>query len=553
MSRRGRQAVAGLTLSCALLALAAAFPPAGKAATYNVIECSRAQGAPTAPDAVAAGSAFIATNRCGPSSGPDGLEVHGTLFGSESNARTSWLFHAPPDTRFVRASVFAAGASEGGVVPELRVWNTSTDPPAGSQFGDAGNIGQPGTSLAWNGEAGPMNLLEIRLICVPPAGCVSIPGEPDAFINATSIAFALEETSPPALTTLEGPLVDSRRSVRGTADLLFGGTDAGAGLHTTTLSVSGRTVAAGTYACDLTATGVGRRLVPCPGSAQQTLAVDTRDPGFHTGLNRVAGCVADFAGQTACAERDVRVDNECPSSSGVAALKRIRITGRGVGKRSGAKRRVVVNYGRGVKLRGRAVGGASDEPDSGGGGPDSGVNPPNPGPDPYAERLRGATVCLGERAEGQRYAPERIKVTKTGKRGRFRFRLGKGPSRALRIAAFRHGEPVEVYRTLLVRARPALKIGGKRRPGKALRFDVRLREPISTRQRVEIRARSDAGWVGLPGCDGRSNPDGRFRCRFEIPRGAGGAQLQFRAVVVPNNDYPYLKGHSLTRTVKVRR
>jgi hypothetical protein len=526
--RRSHWAVTGLAFACAC-GITFALAPVSRAATYQVIECARAQGAAPAPDAIAfnASFGFTATNSCDPSSGSDGLQVFGASGASEGGERAGWRFFAPPATQFVAASVFVRGLADDGVVPQLVVANTAV-PGVSDRFGDESNIDQFGAIRTWDGEPMAMNLLEARLICTefPPAKCGSSQG---AFIEATGVALTLEEGSPPTLTSLAGPLVsDPDSSVRGVVDLAIGGTDAGAGLYTGSLSAGGHAAAEGAFFCDVTPAGIARRLVPCPASAELRLPVDTRADGFYTGLNRVSACVVDFAGQGNCAERDVRVDNVCPETSGVSDLDRIRFAGGGADKRDGARRRVVVRFGPGVRLLGRAV-------------------------DRDGDPVRGATVCLGSHIAGNPYAPETVDEKKTGKRGRFRFRLRAGPNRALRIAAFPGGDPIEAERTLLVRARPSLRIEGKRGPGAMLRFLVRLNKPVVPGQKVEIRARSDAGWVGLPGCDRRTDDGGRFSCRFEIPPTAGGATLRFRAVVFPTGGYPYLQGHSRTRKVQVRR
>lgn len=523
MGKAGRGAALGAALVALTMAAMIAAAPAG-AATYKVIECTPSYGGIEAPDAepFASGIGPSLGNLCTALWDYIALTAGGQDVGEPNQGATNgWRFSAPAATQFVSAVALGHGGNQGGVFPEIVSANATNFQWAGT---GASMDASPGW-LAWHGEGGAAAAIEFRVRCVVNPGCGP---SASAFISVQQLGFTLEESSAPTIAQLGGPVPDSgpHRSIRGTVGLAIRGVDAGSGLNLAYVDAYGERIAGAGFGCDVTSDGQGRELMPCPRDAGQVLSVNTANPAFHTGVNRLTVCVADFAGLKACREEpDVRIDNACPDAGlGVASLA-------GVGFRGGGSNNSqdvpTTRFGRKVKLRGRAL--------------DGNGNP-----------VAGASICVGHHLAGDIYGAEEVNWTKTGPSGRFRFKLQRGPSKDYRVAAWQGDRVLERYRTLLVKAKPKLTIKGKARPGKRLRLRVALNPPVIGGKTVRMQAKSNAGWVGVPRCNGQTDSAGRFGCRARIPYGTAGARLQYRALVPRESGYPYLRGHSRVKSKRIR-
>ncbi|MPZ24670.1 MAG: hypothetical protein GEU28_14335, partial [Dehalococcoidia bacterium] len=407
MTRTTRALPAALAL--AALSLLTGAGPAG-AATYQSVQCS-ALGA-AAPDAheYAIGAFATFADFCNGEGGYLGLGVQGTASSDPPGSAAGWLFSAPPATSFVGASVVAKGKVGGGVIPEL----LASQPGQFTWGTPSSDTEQPFT---WEGETGPHDGILVQLRCTTvPYPC---PSSSDAYALARQFVFTLAESAAPKIDELGSALVESAPtdSLRGEVVVGVSASDAGSGLDVAYVETADKRLATAHYACTAIPASpgrprLGRRLAPCPGQGGKFLTVDTADPAFHTGLNHgVRVCVADFSRQTSCQDGpDVRIDNACPDAGvGVAALANVRLKG-GVGS-SGKANVKKTRFGRKVKIRGRALNGA--------GGP-----------------VEGATICLGHHLAGDTYGGEEVNWTKTGPKGRFRFKLQRGPNQDFRVAAW---------------------------------------------------------------------------------------------------------------------
>jgi hypothetical protein len=99
-----------------------------------------------------------------------------------------------------------------------------------------------------------------------------------------------------------------------------------------------------------------------------------------------------------------------------------------------------------------------------------------------------------------------------------------------------------------------LRPTGKIREGKKTRLRVKVNRPFAPGQTVEIEARAPTGFVGLPGCSGQVDADGRFTCRDRIPPTSGEAAyaLQYRAVAPHVEGSAYQSGTSKVITKRVK-
>jgi hypothetical protein len=328
------------------------------------------------------------------------------------------------------------------------------------------------------------------------------------------LAMRLDDGARPHLTTLGGELLVAG-SRRGVEPLTPSATDVGAGVRRFLLQVNGQPVTSHTVPCRLMGP-IAIRLRPCPARAGASFAAATASPPFRQGPNTVRVCAADYASTTAanrvCAVRKVRVDNLCPVSSQAS------------GAALGAHLR---HARRGTAVAGRLL-------DASGSG------------------VAGATVCVASRARIPGAAERVVATPLTGRGGRFRVRLSRGPSSQVRVAYWRSdASALERYLSLRVRVRPRLAVRPRRplRNGQRARFVVRLPGPVNARRHVRIQARSGRRWLELRA--GRTDRRGDYRPRYRFHATTGRRRYAFRAVVPKQGGYPYEAGRSRVRHVTV--
>ena len=330
-----------------------------------------------------------------------------------------------------------------------------------------------------------------------------------------------DETKPEA--TLDGPLAGNR-TLRGTQALDALATDLGGGVRRLYLEVNGKPIGARKVPCQLRRQ-VALRLQPCPGESERRWELDTTGRGFRQGLNRIRVCADDLAlgGQRnrSCARHKARVDNECPiDRGGESGVLRARLAG--IGERGSIPR----------ERRARVVGTLTDHSGAG---------------------IVGARVCVAtEVVPGD--GPERVVATPvTGPGGRFEARLEPGPTREVRVAHWSDADHVaERQMHLAVRARPTLSVSpsGTLRNGDEARFEVRLHGPGEGGRRVQLEVRTGDHWTIVRAHNADAN--GRWRDAYRFTSTTGTRTYRFRALVPKQPGYPYARGWSEIRKVRVR-
>lgn len=500
--------------------------------TYTATQCSAAYGV-GAPDAQAfdvtgANNRYREEDYCSSESQGGGLVAyrHPDAGAAAGGTTAGWFFAAPPNTRLTAINVLASGATgpDQDVFPELLarspVFGSST-----ANLGFASPIGSE-TTYSWSGETDAFTL---QMRCSRPEALNCRP-ESGNFINVRQINLTLSDGSAPQVADA-GSSLNRSASQRGTLGASYAASDQGAGVRSVIAEVNGIEVATAAQACSVTQ-GRAVRLAPCPGSASGSISLDTTQAPWQQGLNRTRFCAIEFAdanaGTVCSAGPDVRVDNQCPvnGTQDVVGFEQVRFEGRKAGDG-------VTTYGRGVKMTGKAVN-ADDQP------------------------VAGAQLCLGERNDLGPYTPESIvRMATTNAKGRFTIGVPSGPSRVFRLAQWQaSGAVVEQFSALQVRAKPRLAVRpkGRIREGKKTRLRVNVNRPFAPGQTVEIQARAPTGFVGLPGCSGEVDADGRFTCRDRIPPTPGQAAyaLQYRAVAPHVEGSAYLGGTSKVITKRVK-
>ncbi|MCC2662476.1 MAG: hypothetical protein K0S35_398 [Geminicoccaceae bacterium] len=375
--------------------------------------------------------------------------------------------------------------------------------------------------------------LILRTRCIDGQTCKADAGRPgDTMTLARSFGFEIEDYSPPVVGLLGGALMEGAAQ-RSTQILSVPASDQGSGIGKVTLEVNGDRYATEDPGCALAPDGRALRLSPCPAAPTSHFAVDTTDPAFSEGSNAIEVCVTDYAEETddpasfageSCAPARVFVDNSCDVGQARDAAD-VRFA---FGK--GGKERRTVRYGDRASVIGTLR-------------------------DAAYEPIEGATVCVSTRDRLGGAAEIDVEEIETNKKGKARVRLPKGPSRAVKLTYWADEEQVEMRTVdLNVRARPKLKVLSKRRlsDGGKARFRVRLGGPYRGKRKVAVQALAPAGWLDFPGCVGKTNRKGVFRCSYRFREQSGSVKYEFRALAPRQSGYPYLQGRSRSEKVVVR-
>jgi hypothetical protein len=513
------------------------------AGIYKATQCDSSYGV-GAPDAQAfdqtAGNRYSEEDSCSSESQGWGLIAHHPAGAGATGGGTAggWTFTPPSGSRFTGIELLASGAlgAGGDYYPELYALPPIPAPNYGNPPSPTFAVADgPERVYQWNPSMpGDGTGFTLQMRCPRDPSAPSCGAGDGNFINVRRINFTIADGVPPQLTNA-GSSLASQSSQRGTLSANYAAFDVGAGVNAVTAEVNGTQVPGASQRCSV-ASGRAIRLRPCLGTLEEpvsgSIPLDTTQPPWQQGLNQTRFCAVEYADSNASSDceagPDVRIDNQCPVSGtqGVVGFEQLSFEGRKAGDG-------VTSYGGGVKLTGRAVNG-TDQP------------------------VAGADLCLGERVDLGPYTPESIvRMATTNEKGRFAIGLPSGPSRVFRLAQWQTaGGVVEQFAALQVKAKPRLAVRpeGKIREGKKTRLRVNVNRPFAPGQTVEIQARAPTGFVGLPGCSGPVDADGRFTCRDRIPKTPGEAAyaLQYRAVAPHVDGSAYLPGTSKVITKRVK-
>jgi hypothetical protein len=449
-----------------------------------------------------------------------------------------WQIPTPPGLRFLGGALQAQSDLElPGANFRFRLLATSGAAVGGDLITGSGWY----VFGAWHTNAGapPANADELVVQGECPSGCAA--GSGQAWLAVAPLGVRIEDYQPPALGPPSGALMEGAAQ-RGTQVLDLDATDVGAGVAEISVRVNGQPYTTLSTRCrtvvDPGMTGdnnlIGVALSPCPGdTGMRSVAIDTTTGPFVEGKNAMEVCARDFASAAgsdtsvtpneSCTPVGVYVDNSCAISQAPDAAD-VRF---GFGKRSSGQ--MTLRYGK----RARVVAKLTDA----------------------AERaIEGGTVCVSAR-DRTAGAPEvDLAQLETNKHGRASAKLPKGASRRVRLTYWADAEHVEMRAARLkVRARPRLRVFSKHKlsDGGTARFEIKLAGPYRRHRKVTLQALAPAGWLEVPGCSGRSNEKGVFRCSYRFRRQSGDVKYKFRALAPRQRDYPYLQGRSRPKAVVV--
>jgi hypothetical protein len=266
-------------------------------------------------------------------------------------------------------------------------------------------------------------------------------------------------------------------------------------------------------------------MAPCPQSFSNSYTLNTEAPPFHDGSNEVGVCIADYAtltpANTVCESRTVFVDALCPASPRAGGAK---VT---AGFGNGKSHRILVR-GKRALIRGKVLDGSNNG-------------------------VAGAQVCV----EGHMLLTGRpfrlLGTPTTNEAGGWSFKLNRGASRELLIAYRANGQQVETTLLLHMRARPTLRASKLvTRDQKKVVFSGQVPGPACAERVVILKG-------SVPGARRsflvrRARTDGlcHYRMFYRFSPIGAPTRFVFNALVPQQAGYPYLRGRSKPRFVKVR-
>ena len=316
--------------------------------------------------------------------------------------------------------------------------------------------------------------------------------------------------------------------LRGPQTLAVSAADQGSGIHSVQIVVNGKPAGGDdlSAACNELPGNLTSRLAPCPPSFGKTYTLDTAKAPFQEGVNSISVCPYDFAqsgsASGACQSANVVVDNLCPGSpvGGGGALA--------AGFGNGKSHRTLAFHRRAL-IRGRLR--------------DSAGNP-----------VANAVVCV----EGRTDLPGRpyhlVGTATTNENGGWSYELRHGPSRQIRVA-YRFGSAQTSTDLILhMRTRVTLHLSRHRtKPHRRIYFSGEIAGPRCAKRVVVVRGTVPGAKRKFLVRRAKTDPLCHYRVAYAFTPVPATTRFVFSAVVPEQNGYPYVRGHSVVRYIRVRR
>ncbi len=520
MTTTRKMAAAALALLAGVVALM--MPVQAHAGSYTVAECSP----PLTSEAANVGfdrnsEHFTELRDCSPNGG--GLQINhvlvGTATGTEANRYGAFVFQAPPGTCISGGTVYSRLGTEHGIHGYLFV-SPFSGPSVVTQ-------NQNDDQLHLSAVPGGCNLFfGGRLECTQPeSGGRCVGQTPNAHMILKQVRLQLTDNTQPTMTL--GGSMFSGAKLRSSQTIDVSAADQGAGIRAVGISVNGQPATGSDLggSCHLLPENATSWMAPCPQSFSNTYTLNTEAPPFHDGSNEIGVCVTDYAtltpANTVCESRTVFVDALCPASPRAGGAK---VT---AGFGNGKSNRILV-WGKRSLIRGKVLDGSNNG-------------------------VAGAQVCV----EGHMLLngrPFRLLGTPTtNEAGGWSFKLNRGASRELLIAYRANGQQVETTLLLHMRSRPTLRASKLvTRDQKKVVFSGQIPGPACAERVVVLKG-------SVPGARRsflvrRARTDGlcHYRMFYRFSPVGAPTRFVFNALVPQQADYPYLRGRSKPRFVKVR-
>lgn len=517
----------GIRLPIILAALAMLLlmlaPTRAQAGSYVVAQCSPGLYE-AAPDAgfTASSTHYLPQAVC--SASAPGMQVrHGLNTGETGTVQGgfgAWVWQAPAGTYITGGSTYSRLATEAGQHGYLAV---STDTGQGASFENQNDDQGHAAGIP----AGNWRYLVARLECTQPNEgnrCVGQAGGAHMFVKHLHIQVT--DVTPPTI-GIAGSLL-SGAELRGPQSLEVAAADQGAGLQGVQILVNG-TPAGGedlSAACNPLPGGFTARMAPCPPSFSKTYTLDTAKAPFVEGANTVLVCAHDYtqigSPNPACQSKEVLVNNLCPGSAvGGGQVLGAGFAGNGRHERVLAFRQRALIHGR---LR-----------------------------DATGNAIAGATICLQGHTDLAGRPFHLIETTTTNTNGGWVFKVRHGPSRWLRVG-YRFGAfQTSVDLRLQMRAKTTLHLSRHRtRVHRRIYFTGAIAGPRSAKRVVVIRGSVPGSKRRFLVRRARTDALGHFRVGYAFSPVPSTTRFVFWAVVPEQDGYPYVRGHSVPRYIRVR-
>lgn len=514
--------LAGLTLLTLVAALVAASP--ATAGSYIVAQCS--PGVYTgADDAGFTASTTHYTPRADCSPSAPGLQITHTLAGGETGtvqgAFGAWVWTAPAGTYITGGSTFSRLATESGQHGYLAV---SPDSGGGLSYENQNDDQGHESGIP----AGNWRFLVARLECTQPnEGNRCVGAAKGAHTYVKQVRIQLTDIVSPTISI--GGSMFSGAELRGPQTISVAAADQGSGLQSIQVLVNGQGATGDDLSgsCNPLPGNMTSRLSPCPPGFDKTYTLDTAKAPFREGANSISVCAYDYA-QTgtpnaACESKEVLVNNLCPGSPvGGGNTITAGFAGNHKGERTLAFRHRALIRGR---LR-----------------------------DPAGNPVANAQVCL----QGHTDLPGRpfhlIGTATTNEAGGWTFKLRRGPSRSLRVA-YRFGAfQTSTDLTLHMRTRVTLHLSRHRtRVHKRIYFSGEIAGPSCALRVVVMRGTVPGSKRRFLVRRAKTDALCHYRAAYAFSPVPRTTRFVFNAVVPEQNGYPYVRGHSVPRYIRVRR
>jgi hypothetical protein len=507
--------------------------------TYDVYSCRTPAGDPgeTAPWLSMPGPSGSVFDRCDEGGSLGAAVASGPV---TSTAHTGWQFDAPPYTELTRVVLYRQARAVTGpgwtkayelfrdsvaLDPRHMLDECAPWPPSNcTAVGDPANPFSPANRV----EIGNLQAhrLILTAICIGPSSCPatgSLTGEIRVF---QSVVTLVDEQSPAFTGEPSGPLLRDGARLSGVQTAYYSASDAGGGLYRASIAVDGHVSSAQPVAnAGRTCAPRTTAAVPCPQFASGSYSVDTaRLPdGDHT----VQLVLADVAGnQTFSRPVRVRIRNHAVPN-GFGASPSAVITAGFDGRATAARR---TRYAAAPTITGllRRHDGFP---------------------------IAAAVVAVLSRSSHPGAHLREVARVRTDTRGRFSYRVRRGPSRLFRLTYRAYdldtADAAHADLHLGVRAGVTLDIRPRRvRNGHRIVFRGALKGgpgrpgTLVTMQELDPRP--------LTFQTLRVHRDGRFRGSYRFRYTYHPTRFRFRALVQRQAGYPYLTGSSRAVAVVVR-
>ena len=225
-----------------------------------------------------------------------------------------WVAKPPVGTYFTRGRLMARGIGAGAYRPRLLL-----GAPGQSPSHSIGSLRRRFRTFEWRAGS-RADRLSAQLTCTHTDRCGRTE-KPKLYVKRAH--FRLFDASPPAVTGLGGALFGAPVQ-RATQTLTVKARDAGSGVRLVLMRTNRKLFDSLGSSCNVGAHQLALGLSPCPNAVHSSVSVDTLLPGFHEGQNSITVCANDYADASPnerCAQRRIRVDNDCPISDVTPELR----------------------------------------------------------------------------------------------------------------------------------------------------------------------------------------------------------------------------------------